>query len=85
MEVDNFDVLKKMCEQDQEGKYTKAYTGNTNFMDAQTGKDGWGFVKMAVDNKTIIEIAQNKNLLMMLLVYNLDEFRRVKNEIKMRR
>jgi hypothetical protein len=84
MEVDNFDVLKKMCEQDQEGKYTKAYAGNTNFMDAQTGKDGWGYVKMAVDNKTIFDIGQNNNLLMMLMVYDLDEFKRVKAEMEAR-
>lgn len=77
--VDNFDVLKKMADENSQG--IKAYTGG-NFMEAKTGKDGWGFVKMAVDNKTIAEMAAGKNLAVILMIYDRDEFSKVKAEME---
>ena len=46
-----------MC--DRNDMSIKAYSGDTNIIDANFGKDGWGSITMAVDNKTISETALN--------------------------
>ena len=81
MTVDNFQVLSRMCERDQTGEFQRAYIAPDNFIEAKTGKQGWGFVKMAVDNKTIIELFTEKKTAMVLMIYDVDEFKRVKAEM----
>ena len=82
MKVDSFHVLSEMCDQDQTGKFQKAFTAPNNFMGANTGKDGWGFIKMAVDNQTVLDLATGRNLAIVLLVYDIDEFKRIKSEME---
>ena len=78
--ADNFQVLSKMCEQDQTGEFQRAYMAPDNFIEAKTGKQGWGFIKMAVDNKTILELMTSRKLAIVLMVYDIDEFKRIKKE-----
>jgi len=80
MMADNFQVLSKMCEQDQTGEFQRAYMAPDNFIEAKTGKQGWGFIKMAVDNKTILELMTSRKLAIVLMVYDIDEFKRIKKE-----
>ncbi len=82
MTVGNFEVLSKMCEQDQTGEFLKAFTAPSNFMEAKTGKQGWGFIKMAVDNQTVLDLTTGRSLAIVLMVYDVDEFERIKAEME---
>lgn len=79
MKVSAFDVFNKMCDLDPEGKAMKAFMSPNNFKGANTGKNGWGTIKMAVDNQTILDLAlENKHIKLVLFAYDCDEFTRVK-------
>jgi hypothetical protein len=51
-------------------------------MEAKTGKQGWGFIKMAVDNKTVLDLTTGISLAIVLMVYDVDEFKRIKTEME---
>ena len=77
--VSAFDVFNKMCDADPDGKALKAFMSPNNFKGANTGKSGWGTVKMAVDNQTIIDFGiSDKHIKLVLFAYDCDEFARVK-------
>ena len=78
--IDNFLVLSKMCDRNDDS--IKAYSGDTNIIDANFGKDGWGSITIAVDNKTISETALNNKVSVMLLIYDSDIFKQIKKEME---
>jgi hypothetical protein len=77
--VDAFDVLKRMCADDE--KTFKMFPGDTNFIEAKSGKDGWGKVIMAIDNGTIEELFLDGQNVCVLLFYNMDKYRETEQKI----
>lgn len=77
--VNSFDVLKKMC-LDNEQTF-KMFPGDTNFIEAKTGKDGWGKVVMAVDNGTIEELFLNGKKVCALMFYDMDKYKETEQKI----
>lgn len=77
--INHFDVLKRMGELDN--KNFKLFSGETNLIEMQTGKDGWGRITMAVDNATITD-SINSNKFIGLFIYNIDDFYKIKNEME---
>ena len=79
MTIKSFDVLDRMCENDPDGNHLKAFMSPDNFIEAKTGNNGWGFVKMAVDNQTIIDMATNQKMMkFVMFVYDVDEYIKTK-------
>jgi len=79
MMANAFSVLDEMCNVDPIGEYLVMFTSPYNFLEAKTGKDGWGFVKMAVNNETIQKLFFKQQLKLVLLVYDIDKFAEIKN------
>jgi hypothetical protein len=60
----------------------RLFPGDTNFLESKTGKNGWGKVSMAVDNKTIQELVfDGKSTVCALLFYNTDKYRETEKKI----
>jgi hypothetical protein len=51
----------------------KAFTLNTNLMEAHTGKNGWGYVKIAIDNNSVTRLALDQ-LVGILYLIGIDEW-----------
>ena len=78
--VSSFDVLNKMCDGDAEGKVLRMFAGN-NLIEAKTGKNGWGFAKIAINNETVNNMGfDNWNIA--LLVYDPKAFKATKAELE---
>ena len=45
--------LQKLDNIGKRGGDIKAFVLSSNFIEARTGKDGWGFVKIAIDNASV--------------------------------
>jgi hypothetical protein len=78
--VNNFDVLKKMSEDNNPS--FKMYPHDSNFMGAHMGKKGWGYVKIAVDNDTILKMAIHNKTIFNLLAYDSDSFKETKEKME---
>ena len=78
-EINAFDVLKRMSLDDE--KTFKMFPGDTNFIEAKSGKDGWGKVVMAVDNGTIGELLLDGQNVCVLMFYNMDKYRETEQKI----
>jgi hypothetical protein len=78
MEINNFDIIKEMSLQNNQS--FKLFPAS-NVEQVSTRKNGWGFIKMAIDNLTADQIVGGKNLFIGLFVYDLDEFERIKKEM----
>lgn len=78
--IDNFLVLSRMC--DKNDTSIKGYSGSTNFISADTGRDGWGEVRMAVDNATIMNEILNNKATIFLLIYDSNIFKQIKTEME---
>ena len=76
--MDNFSVISKMC--DLNDKSILAYDSG-NFISARTGKDGWGEVRMAVDNDTIMRL-ESENLNLYLLIYDIKKFIEIRKQME---
>lgn len=81
MKISNFSVLDRMSEIDS--KSFKAFPAS-NITSCQTGKGkGFGSININVDNDTIIDLTLGrKKINVVLLVYDLDEFDRIKKCLK---
>ena len=78
--VNNFDVLKRMC--DENYASFNMYSSDTNFISASEGEKGWGSVTIAVDTATILKMVQSGTMFCGLMIYDLGEFNRIKNKIE---
>lgn len=58
----------------------KAFPIAHNFISADTGKNGWGNVKIAVDNATIIEMGVNQKYTGILYLVSNDEWQAEKKK-----
>jgi len=67
-----------MCELND--KSILAYDSG-NFIYARTGKNGWGEVRIAVDNDTIMRL-ESENLNLYLLIYDIKKFIEVRNQME---
>jgi hypothetical protein len=76
--MNNFDVLKKMSEENYES--FKMFSGDTNLVNASIGTNGWGSITMAVDNATVMQMMNKEHIFIGMFVYNLDEFDRIKEK-----
>lgn len=54
----------------------KSYPIASNMTDAQTGARGWGYIKIAVDNATINEMAINDKYTGILYLVSNDEWKK---------
>jgi len=79
MKINNFDIIKEMSLQNNQS--FKLFPAS-NVEQVSTRKGGWGFVKIAIDNLTADQIMREKNLFIGLLVYDLNEFDRIKKEMQ---
>lgn len=78
-----FYVLDEMCKRDPDGKHIVAFMSPDNFIEAKSGKNGWGFVKMAVNNETINKLFfSNSTIKIALIIYDLDTYTEINNEIE---
>lgn len=75
--ANGFLVLNEMCNRDTKGEYIVSFMSPDNFLEAKTGKAGWGFVKMAVNNDTIIKMLHKPHVKLVLLAYDIDNYREV--------
>lgn len=48
--------------------HIKAFTIGTNMIQANTGKNGWGYVKIAIDNASVVELATDRLIGVLYLV-----------------
>ncbi len=78
MSINNFDVIKRMCEQDLD---IKSFTGG-NVTHIRTGKDGWGRLEIAIDNATASSLMSEQRLNVMLLAFDVNEFKALKAEME---
>ena len=77
-----FMVLDEMCNRDPKGETIVSFMSPDNFIEAKTGKGGWGFVKMAVNNETILKLLHRKHVKLVLLAYDIDAFTEVKKSME---
>ncbi len=78
--VNSFDILKAMSDNDE--KTFKLFPGDTNFIEAKTGKNGWGKVVIAVDNKTIEDLfLLDRQTVCALIFYNMDKYQEFEQKI----
>ncbi|NLI28293.1 MAG: hypothetical protein GX413_13095 [Acetobacter sp.] len=82
--VSAFSVLDEMCTRDPKGEHIVSFMSPDNFLEAKTGKDGWGFVKMAVNNDTIIRLMHKPSVKLVLLVYDVANFKEIKNDMEIK-
>jgi hypothetical protein len=82
MKANSFHVLDEMCNKDPNGEYIVMFMSPDNFMEAKTGRGGWGFVKMAVNNETIQKLFHRQKVKLVLLAYDMDKYFEVKNEME---
>ena len=54
----------------------KAFPVSSNLIEANTGKDGWGYIKIAVDNTTIQEMYINNKYTGVLYLVSHEEWRK---------
>lgn len=80
--VNAFMVLDEMCNRDTKGETIVSFMSPDNFLEAKTGRDGWGFVKMAVNNETIHKLFHKKHIKLVLLAYDIDDFIDVKKSME---
>ena len=78
-DINAFDVLKRMCLDDE--RTFKMFPGDTNFIEARQGNEGWGKVVMAVDNGTLQELSLDDQTVCVLLFYNMDKYRETEQKI----
>ena len=77
-----FQVLEEMTHQDPSGEYLRVFMSPDNFIEAKSGSDGWGWIKMAVNNDTIIRMAQGQIFKLALFVYDIDKYREVQRSME---
>lgn len=78
MKVNNFAVLHEMCERNKD---IKSFPTD-NITNIRTGKDGWGRVEIAVDNATASGLMVGRHIVVMMLVYDIDQFNELKAEME---
>jgi hypothetical protein len=76
-----FDVIGKMFENDPKGEHAVAFISPDNFLEAKSGKDGWGFVKMAVNNDTVFKMLTQQNIKLVLIAYDIDNYKEIAESI----
>ena len=77
--VNNFDVLDLMCEREMN---IYAFPLGTNMKRANTGKDNYGEMVIAVANDVILSMAMGKKLTGVLLIYDAPQFDAIKKELE---
>lgn len=79
MKVNNFDVLKEMCNRNSQSFHL--YTGD-NVQQVLTGSKGWGSVKIAISFEDACKIALNEKVAVCLLIWNTGEFNKIRAEME---
>jgi hypothetical protein len=76
--ISPFIVLKNMCDQN---KHIYSFPED-NLMGMGTGKDGWGYIKIAITNEIASRIMVGDPLVINLLVYDFNEYQQIKKELE---
>ena len=77
-----FYVLDEMCKRDTGGEHIVSFMSPDNFIEARTGRSGWGFIKMAVNNDTIHNMLHKQHVKLVLIAYDIDNFIAVKKDME---
>jgi len=80
--ANTFVVLDKMFESEPLGKYVVAFRSPDNFIEAKSGKDGWGWIKMAVNNDTITKMFLGNKIGLVLFAFDVDKYREISKAIE---
>lgn len=80
--ANSFRVLDKMFESDPTGQYAVAFMSPDNFIEAKSGKDGWGWIKMAVNNDTINKMFLGGKIGLVLFAFDVDKYREISKVIE---
>jgi hypothetical protein len=80
-----FYVIDEMFQRDPKGEFAVAFMSPDNFLEARTGKDGWGFVKMAVNNDTITKLFLRQKIKLVLIAYDVDNYLEVQKSMDTKR